>query len=94
MKKFFVPKPDDFTANNSLSAAVNGIDISKDIIVDPTQPDKDVIHFMLPKDKIIQIADQVNKKGESSRLMRFAIQPGNNNTVTLSSSMGNMSMPM
>jgi hypothetical protein len=92
-EEIFVPKPDVFTANNSLSATVNGIDISKDIVVDPTQPDKDVIHFMLPKDKIIQIADQVNNKGESSGLMRFALQPGNNNTVTLSSSMGNMSMP-
>ena len=94
-EEIFVPKPDVFAANNSLSATVNGIDISKDIVVDPTQPDKDVIHFMLPKDKIIQIADQVNKKDESSRLMKFALQPGsNNNTVTLSSSMGNMSMPM
>ena len=93
-EEIFVPKPDAFTANNSLSATVNGIDISKDIIVDPTQPDNDVIHFMLPKDKIIQIADQVNKKSESNELMKFVLQPGINNTVTISTSMGNMSMPM
>jgi hypothetical protein len=49
---------------------------------------------MLPKDKIIQIADQVNKKDESNELMKFVLRPGINNTVTISGSMGNMSMPM
>jgi hypothetical protein len=93
-EEIFVPKPDVFTANNSLSATANGVDISKDIMIDPTQPDKDVIHIMLPKDRIIQIADQVNKKSESNELMKFILQPGINNTVTIPSSMGNMSMPM
>lgn len=62
------------------SGTVNGIDVSKDIVVDPTQPDKDVIHFMLPKDKIVGIADQVNKKNEqiSNEPMKFVLLPGNN----------------
>ena len=79
-EEIFVPKPDSFTANKSLSGTVNGIDVSNDIVVDPTQPDKDVIHFMLPKDKIIGIADQVNKQNEeiSDEPMKFVLLPGNN----------------
>jgi hypothetical protein len=79
-EEIFVPKLDAFTANKSLSGTVNGIDVSNDIVVDPTQPDKDVIHFMLPKDKIVGIADQVNKQNEeiSNEPMKFVLLPGNN----------------
>src|SRR5919199_6389 len=105
-EEIYVPKPNDFTANKSLSGTVNGINVSKDIMIDPSQPDKDVIHVMLPKDTIIQLANQVNKNGgeASSGLMKFALNPtssNNNRTTTMGGggggmmspgSMGNMSM--
>jgi hypothetical protein len=104
-EEVYIPKPNAFTANKSLSGTVNGINVSKDIMIDPSQPDKDVIHVMLPKDTIIQLANQVNKNGGqgSSNLMNFALHPtSSNNRTTMgggggmmpSSSMGNMSMPM
>ena len=78
-----VPKANAFTAKGSFTGKVNGIDISKDVMVDNTNPQKDVIHVMIPKNNLIQLADQVNKNGQASTgLMKFTLQPGG------------MSMPM
>ena len=101
-----VPKPNAFSANGSSSSSppsyigkVNGIDVSKSVMVDNTQPDKNVIHVMLPKNTILQLANQVNKNGQQQQqasnqgLMEFSLQP---NTGPASSgsmgSMGSMSM--
>src|SRR5919204_1561054 len=102
-EEIYVPKPNAFTANKSLAGTVNGINVSKDIMIDPSQPDKDVIHVMLPKDTIIQLANQVNKNGGqgSSGLMKFALHPTSSNNITTMGgggmmspgSMANMSMP-
>ena len=102
-EEIYVPKPNAFTANKSLSGTVNGINVSKDIMIDPSQSDKDVIHVMLPKDTIIQLANQVNENGgeASSGLMKFALNPtsSSDNRTTMGGggmmsggSMGNMSM--
>jgi hypothetical protein len=78
-----VPKANAFAAKGSFTGKVNGIDISKEVIVDNTNPQKDVIHVMIPKNNLIQLADQVNKNGQASTgLMKFTLQPGG------------MSMPM
>jgi len=46
-------------------------------MVDNTKPDKDVIHFMMPKNTVIQLADRVNKNGQAfAGLMKFTLQPG------------------
>jgi hypothetical protein len=72
-----VPKPNAFTTKGAYIGKVNGIDISKDVVLDNTKPDKDVIHVMLPKNTVIQLADQVNKNGKASAgLMKFTLQPG------------------
>ena len=72
-----VPKANDFTTKGSFIGKVNGIDISKDVIVDNTNPQKDVIHVMIPKNNLVQLADQVNKNGQASTgLMKFTLQPG------------------
>jgi hypothetical protein len=89
-----VPKANAFTAKGSFIGKVNGIDISKNVMVDNSNPQKDVIHVMIPKNNLIQLADQVNKNGQASTgLMDFTLQPGRTAT-TSSSSMGGMSMPM
>jgi hypothetical protein len=56
-----VPKANGFTAKGSFIGKVNGIDISKDVMVDNTNPERDVIHVMIPKNTLVQLADQVNK---------------------------------
>ena len=91
-----VPKPNAFTMKGSYIGKVNGIDISKDVMVDNTKPDKDVIHVMIPKNTVIQLADQVNKNGQASAgLMKFTLQPGSMSSGSMGSmssgSMGSMS---
>src|SRR5918912_1064009 len=90
-----VPKANAFTAKGSFIGKVNGIDISKDVAVDNTNPQKDVIHVMIPKNNLVQLADQVNKNGQASTgLMKFTLQPGGTAATTSSGGMGGMSMPM
>src|ERR671932_2576123 len=75
-EEFQIPKPSALTSKGSYSGAVNGIDVTKNIVVDNSNPQKDVIHFMLPKDTVLKIADQVNKNGQASTpLMTFTLQP-------------------
>jgi hypothetical protein len=84
-----IPKANAFTAKGSFIGKVNGIDISKDVMVDNTNPEKDVIHIMIPKNNLVQLADQVNKNGQASTgLTKFTLQPGGTGGVT------GMSMPM
>jgi hypothetical protein len=72
-----VPKANAFAAKESFIGKVNGIDISKDVMVDNTNPQKDVIHVMIPKNNLVQLADQVNKSGQAfTGLMKFTLQPG------------------
>jgi hypothetical protein len=88
-----VPKANAFTAKGSFIGKVNGIDISKDVMVDNTSPEKDVIHVMIPKNNLVQLADQVNKNGQASTgLMKFTLQPGGISTPM--SSMGSMASGM
>jgi hypothetical protein len=115
-EEVYVPKPNAFSANGSSSSSssssspppppsyigkVNGIDVSKSVMVDNTQPDKNVIHVMLPKNTILQLANQVNKNGQQQQqpqqqqasnqgLMEFTLQP--NTGPASSGSMGSMSM--
>jgi|SRR5215211_4286722 len=77
-------------ASKSYIGTINGIDITKNLMVDPTNMTKDVIHFMIPKPVVIQIAQQVNKNGQvaaSNGLMEFTLAPSTNLT---SSSMADM----
>jgi hypothetical protein len=84
-----VPKANAFTAKGSFIGKVNGIDISKDVMVDNTNPQKDVIHVMIPKNNLVRLADQVIKNGQASTgLMKFTLQPGETGAL------GAMSMPM
>jgi hypothetical protein len=82
-----VPKPSEFAAERSYVGTVNDMDVTKNIVLDDTDPQKDVIHFMLPKPEVIKIAEQVNNKsGQASssssssssadELMKFTLQPG------------------
>src|SRR5919197_13839 len=108
-EEVYVPKPNAFSANGSSSSSspppppsyigkVNGIDVSKSVMVDNTQPDKNVIHVMLPKNTILQLANQVNKNGQQQQqqqqqasnqgLMEFTLQP--NPGPASSGSMGSM----
>jgi hypothetical protein len=79
-------------ASNSYVGTINNIDVTKNLMVDPSNSTKDVIHFMLPKPAIMQIAEQVNANGQkavSNRMMEFTLAPSTNQTST-SMSMSDM----
>ena len=66
-------------ASKSYIGTINGINVSNNLMVDPTNKTKDVVHFMLPKPVVIQIAEQVNKnRSASDGLMEFTLQPSGN----------------
>ena len=74
-----VPKPSEFAAKRSYVGTVNSIDVTKNLVLDDTDPQKDVIHFMLPKPEVIKIAEHVNNntgQESSNELMQFTLQPG------------------
>jgi hypothetical protein len=54
------------------------MDVTKNVVLDDTDPQKDIIHFMIPKSQVIQIAEQVNNNSEqavSDEPMKFTLQP-------------------
>jgi hypothetical protein len=77
----------------SYTGAINGTDVTKNLMVDPSNSTKNVVHFMLPKPAIIQIAKEVNNKGQaaaSDGLMEFSLTPSTNVTSSSMSEMTNM----
>ena len=77
-------------ASKSYAGTINGLDVTKNLMVDPSNSTKNVVHFMLPKPAVMQIAEQVNKNGQvaaSNGLMEFTLAPSTNTT---SSSMAGM----
>jgi hypothetical protein len=85
-----IPK-DSSLASQSYSGVINGIDVTKNLMIDPSNSTKNVVHFMLPKPEVIQIAKEVNNNGHataSNGLMEFSLAPSTN--ATSSSSMHEM----
>jgi hypothetical protein len=67
------------------------------LMIDPTNSSKEVVHFMIPKDGLISIAENVNKKGNStSGLINFGLKIGGNVTgrESMSTNMSSMSTNM
>jgi hypothetical protein len=70
-----IPKQSDL-ASVSYIGKVNGIDVTKNLMLDDSNSSKNVIHFMLPKPVVMQIAEQVNNNGQdSNKLMQFSLEP-------------------
>ena len=71
-----IPKPNNFTSKGTYSGVVNGIDVSKQLVLDNSNPKEDVIHFMLPKDKLVSLAGQMPNNSQSSMdVMKFSLKP-------------------
>ena len=77
----------------SYTGAINGTDVTKNLMVDPSNSTKNVVHFMLPKPAIIQIAEEVNNNGQaaaSDGFMEFSLTPSTNATSSLMHEMTDM----
>jgi hypothetical protein len=70
-----IPKQSEL-ASVSYIGKVNGIDVTKNLMLDDSNSTKNVIHFMLPKSVVLQIAEQVNNNGQDgNKLMQFSLEP-------------------
>src|SRR5918992_808378 len=70
-----IPKQSEL-ASVSYNGKVNGIDVTKNLMLDDSNSTKNVIHFMLPKPVVLQIAEQVNNNGQvGNKLMQFSLEP-------------------
>ena len=81
-----IPKKSELAAN-SYTGTVNGIDVTKNLMLDDSNSTKNVIHFMLPKPIVLQIAEQLNNNNNgtqiatsSDSLMKFTLEPSGNVT--------------
>jgi hypothetical protein len=87
-----IPKGNSL-ASQSYAGTINGIDVTKNLMVDPSNSTKNVVHFMLPKPAVIQIAEEVNNDGQaaaSEGLMEFSLTPSTNATSSSMHDMTNM----
>jgi plastocyanin len=85
-EEVYVPNPTPFTANKSFAGTVNGIDVSKNLMLDNSNPNRDVIHVMISKNDLVGIADQVNKNAQASNgLMKFTLQSAKGPMSSMSS---------
>ncbi|MGH9924596.1 MAG: hypothetical protein ACRD5B_04390 [Nitrososphaeraceae archaeon] len=74
-QEILIPKPSELTAK-SYVGTINGIDVTENLMIDPTNSTKDVVHFMISKPVIMQIAEQVNTNGQAADgLMKFTFKP-------------------
>jgi hypothetical protein len=52
------------------------MNVTKNLMLDPTNRTKDVVHFMIPKPVVLEIAQQVTKSGQAEDgLMKFTLKP-------------------
>lgn len=43
------------------------MNVTKNLMIDPSNSTKDVVHFMIPKPVVMQNAEQANKSGHAAR---------------------------
>ncbi|MGH9983633.1 MAG: hypothetical protein ACRD8W_06710 [Nitrososphaeraceae archaeon] len=75
-QEILIPKPSELVAESYVET-INGMNVTKNLMVDPTNSTKDVVHFMIPKPVVLQIAEQVNKSEQAVNdgLMKFSFRP-------------------
>ena len=70
-----LPKPSELSSG-SYVGTINGMNVTKNLMLDPTNRTKDVVHFMIPKPVVLEIAQQVTKSGRAEDgLMKFTLKP-------------------
>jgi hypothetical protein len=102
-EEIFLPKPSPLAANG-YKGTINNIDLKPDsLLVDRTNSSKDVVHIMLTKPIVMDIAQKITDKSNMSNIiennqnltneMTFTLSPSKHvNTGNMNSS--SMNMPM
>jgi hypothetical protein len=86
-----IPKGNSL-ASQSYAGTINGMDVTKNLMVDPSNSTKNIVHFMLPEPAVIQIAEEVNdgQAAAAEGLMEFSLSPSTNATSSSMHEMTNM----
>ncbi|MDN5868152.1 MAG: hypothetical protein L0H55_12245 [Candidatus Nitrosocosmicus sp.] len=93
-----VPVPSPLSGSGGYLGYANGKDVTDVIMVDGNNKTKDVVHFMMTKPIVQQIAEayvnnSTNNNNKINGLMTFSLIPSANGTVPMSGDM-NMNMTM
>lgn len=88
-----VPKPSVLSADGAYRGIANDKDVTNVLMVDGNNQTKDVVHFMMTKPVVLQIANDYLKNNSNSTngLMTFSLIPSKNGSMAMS---GNMNMTM
>jgi hypothetical protein len=99
-QEVYVPKPSVLSSSGSYNGYVNGKDVTNNLVVDGSNKTKDVVHFMLTKPIVLQIASQHNQTStaaatnNSSSVMNFSLVPSTNGSKPTGTPMDMTSMMM
>ena len=91
-----VPKPSPLAAQGGYLGYVNGKDVTNVLMTDGNNQTKDVVHFMLAKPMIQQIAnDYLNSNNNSTDgFMTFSLIPSENGSMSMGGVMNHSMMMM
>ncbi len=91
-----IPKPSVLSAAGSYTGLVNGVDVTNNLVVDGSNKTQDVVHFMLTKPVVLQIASKHNQtsSNNSSSTMDFSLIPSKNGSMSMGTPMDHTTMLM
>ncbi len=103
-QEVYVPRPSVLSSSGGYTGFVNGIDVTNNLVVDGSNETKDVVHFMLTKPVILQIANQYNQtsadatsdddNSSSTSIMNFSLIPSETGSKTTETPMDHTAMMM
>ena len=104
-QEVFVPRPSALSSSGGYTGFVNGMDVTNNLVVDGSNETKDVVHFMLTKPIILQIASQYNQtsaadasaadnSSSTSSIMSFSLIPSETGSKSTETPMNHTSMMM
>ncbi len=92
-----VPKPSPLSAEGGYQGFANGKDVTNVLMVDGNNETKDIVHFMLAKPAVQQIANEYlkNSNNNTDGIMTFSLIPSKNGSMAMGGGMAmNHTMPM
>ena len=90
-----IPKPSVLSAAGGYTGLVNGVDVTNNLVVDGSNKTKDVVHFMLTKPVVLQIASKHNQtSNNSSSTMNFSLIPSKDGSMSMGTPMDHSTMLM
>ncbi len=100
-QEVFVPRPSVLSSSGGYTGFVNGMDVTNNLVVDGSNETKDVVHFMLTKPIILQMASQYNQisaaadnSSSTSSIMNFSLIPSETGTKSTQTPMNHTVMMM